>query len=138
MAASQEALEQVPDVGPIVAHHISTFDHQAHNRDVIDKLIAAGVHWEDIDVSESSEQPLEGKTFVLTGALSMPRSQAKEKLQGLGAKVSGSVSKKTSYVIAGADAGSKLTKANELGIPVLGEAALTAIMDGDLSSLSVE
>jgi len=135
MAASNEELEQVPDVGPVVAHNIATFDHQAHNRDVIEKLITAGIHWEDLDTTQPGEQPLEGKTFVLTGTLSMPRNEAKEKLQALGAKVSGSVSKKTSYVIAGADAGSKLNRATELGVTVLDESALQSILDGDLSAL---
>ena len=136
MAASQEDLEKVPDVGPVVAHNIATFDHQAHNREVIEKLIAAGIQWSDIDISQSSEQPLEGMTFVLTGALSMSRSEAKEKLQAMGAKVSGSVSKKTSYVVAGADAGSKLTKATELGLTILDESALQTLLEGDLSILN--
>jgi len=136
MAAKSAALEQVPDVGPVVARNIETFDHQAHNRDVIDKLIKNGVHWDDVEVNDSMEQPLEGKTIVLTGALSMPRNEAKDKLQALGAKVSGSVSKKTTVVIAGADAGSKLTKANDLGILVLDETVLQAILDGDFSSIT--
>lgn len=135
MAATSEELEKVPDVGPVVARHIETFDHQPHNRDVIDKLINNGVHWDDIDVTRSDEQPLAGKVIVLTGALSMPRGEAKDKLQAMGAKVSGSVSKKTTVVIAGADAGSKLTKATELDILVLDESALSAILDGDFSQL---
>jgi len=135
MAASSEELEKVPDVGPVVARHIETFDHQPHNRDVIDKLTNNGVHWDDIDVTQSDEQLLAGKIIVLTGALSMPRGEAKDKLQAMGAKVSGSVSKKTTVVIAGADAGSKLTKANDLGVPVLGETALSNILNGDISQL---
>jgi DNA ligase (NAD+) len=131
--ATQEQLEEVPDVGPVVAKNIVAFDHQSHNREVIDKLIKAGVHWEDIECKPVGEQLLAGKTIVLTGALSMPRNEVKEKLQALGAKVSGSVSKKTAYVIAGADAGSKLAKAQDLGIPVLDEDAVKKILAGDLS-----
>jgi len=135
MAATREELEQVPDVGPVVARNIETFDHQVHNRDVIQTLIANGVHWDDIDVIRSDEQPLLGKTIVLTGALSMPRNEAKDKLQSMGAKVSSSVSKKTSFVFAGTDAGSKLDKANNLGIPVLDEASLQLVLQGDISVL---
>jgi DNA ligase (NAD+) len=133
--ATQGQLEEVPDVGPVVAKNIVAFDHQSHNREVIDKLIKAGVHWEDIECKPVGEQPLAGKTIVLTGALSMPRNEVKEKLQALGAKVSGSVSKKTAYVIAGADAGSKLAKAQDLGIPVLDENAVKKLLAGDLSVL---
>jgi DNA ligase (NAD+) len=133
--ATQEQLEEVPDVGPVVAKNIVAFDHQAHNREVIDKLIKAGVHWEDIECKPVGEQPLAGKTIVLTGALSMPRNEVKEVLQALGAKVSGSVSKKTAYVIAGSDAGSKLAKAQELGIPVLDENAVKKLLAGDISVL---
>ncbi|MCK4743732.1 MAG: NAD-dependent DNA ligase LigA [Sulfuriflexus sp.] len=136
MLATSEELEQVPDVGPVVARNIETFDHQSHNRDVIDKLISNGVHWDDIDVTESAEQLLAGKIIVLTGALSMSRGEAKDKLQAMGAKVSGSVSKKTSLVIAGADAGSKLTKANDLGVLVLDETELVKILAGDVSKLA--
>jgi len=138
MAATSEELEQVPDVGPVVASHIETFDHQTHNREVIDELISNGVHWDDIDINRSEEQVLLGKTIVLTGALSMPRSEAKDILQSMGAKVSGSVSKKTTLVFAGADAGSKLTKANELGVPVLDEIALQKLLQGDTSVLPNE
>ncbi len=133
MVATSKQLEEVPDVGPVVARNIETFDHQAHNREVIDKLIKSGVHWDDIDVSVSNEQPLEGKIIVLTGALSMPRSEAKDKLQSMGAKVSGSVSKKTTLVFAGADAGSKLTKAKDLGIPVFDDDTLQKVLKGDAS-----
>ena len=123
--ADLETLQSVPDVGPIVAAHIHAFFRQSHNIEVIDKLIAAGVHWPKVERVEEKAQPLAGKTFVLTGTLeSMSRSEAKEKLQALGAKVSGSVSRKTDYVVAGADAGSKLTKAQALGVKILDEAAL--------------
>jgi len=136
MLATREELEQVPDVGPVVARYIETFDHQKHNRQVIDGLIKHGIKWDNIDVTRADEKPLAGKTIVLTGSLSMPRSEAKEKLQEMGAKVSGSVSKKTSIVIAGDDAGSKLIKANQLGITVLDERGLDAILNGNFSSLS--
>ncbi len=119
--ASKEALEEVEDVGPIVAAHIYTFFRQPQNKDIIEKLVKAGIHWPAIEVTED-KQPLKGKTFVLTGALeSMTRDEAKEKLLALGAKVSGSVSKKTDYVIVGADPGSKAEKAKKLGVSMLNE-----------------
>lgn len=135
LKATQEQLEEVNDVGPVVAKNIVAFDHQAHNREVIDKLIAAGVHWSNIEIKPVGKQPLAGKTVVLTGALSLPRNEVKDALQALGAKVSSSVSKKTAYVIAGADAGSKLAKAQELGVPVLDEDNLKKILVGDFSVL---
>ncbi|MGM0593319.1 MAG: NAD-dependent DNA ligase LigA [Pseudomonadota bacterium] len=128
--AEEAQLIEVEDVGPIVAHHIYTFFRQAHNREVIDKLIAAGVHWSDVEVLQAEEQPLEGQTFVLTGSLSaFSRDEAKTRLQALGAKVSGSVSKKTSVVVAGEAAGSKLTKAESLGVEVWDEARLQALFE---------
>lgn len=135
LKADTEALEHVPDVGPVVARSIRTFDEQKHNRDVIDKLLKAGVHWENIAVRPADKQPLQGVSVVLTGSLSMPRNEAKDRLQALGAKVSGSVSKKTTLVIAGAEAGSKLVKAEELGLKVVDEAALQRLLQGDLSVL---
>jgi DNA ligase (NAD+) len=127
--ASEEELLAVADVGPIVAHHIHTFFRQSHNIEVIDKLQQAGVEWPDIEVAEPGEQPLAGQTFVLTGTLSqMNRDEAKEKLMALGAKVSGSVSKKTSVVVAGEAAGSKLSKAEELGVTVWDEARLIELL----------
>jgi DNA ligase (NAD+) len=121
VAATEETLRAVQDVGPVVAKYIIAFFAEAHNREVIDKLIAAGVHWEQIKIS-ARDLPLLGNTFVLTGALQkMTRDEAKDKLESLGAKVAGSVSKKTSYVVVGEEAGSKLIKAKELGIVVLGE-----------------
>jgi len=130
MAADEEALQEVPDVGPIVAESIRAFFHEQHNRDVIAKLIEAGVEWEKVEVKPRDEQPLAGKTFVLTGALeALTRDEAKARLQALGAKVTGSVSKKTDYVVAGADAGSKYDKAVELGIEILSEDDLKALLE---------
>ncbi len=122
-AASEETLQAVPDVGPVVAHHIAQFFRQPHNLEVIRALKEAGVHWPDMERTETEERPLEGLTYVLTGTLTtMTRDEAKTKLQALGAKVSGSVSKKTHCVVAGDNAGSKLTKAESLGIPIMNEA----------------
>ena len=127
--ADEAQLLEVEDVGPIVAHHIHTFFRQSHNREVIDKLLAVGVHWPDVEVLQAEEQPLLGQTFVLTGALEMmSRDEAKAKLQALGAKVSGSVSKKTSVVVAGEAAGSKLAKAEQLGLEVWDEERLRALL----------
>lgn len=121
MDATSETLQKVPDVGPVVAKHIETFFNQKHNQEVIQKLLDAGIHWPKI-VASNAKQVLEKKTFVLTGTLSdMTRNDAKAKLQSLGAKVTGSVSAKTSYVVAGAEAGSKLTKAEKLGVKILDE-----------------
>lgn len=130
MRADSETLQQVPDVGPVVAAHVADFFQQSHNREVIDALLAAGVGWPSIKRTSAEQLPLAGKTFVLTGALdSLTRDQAKEHLQALGAKVSGSVSKKTDYIVAGAEAGSKLAKAQELGIEVLDEAGLLRLLE---------
>jgi DNA ligase (NAD+) len=138
MNASEEELLAVPDVGPVVAQSIRTFFRQKHNLEIIDKLIRAGVHWEDVEVPQASELPLRDLTFVLTGTLERyTRDEAKAQLGALGAKVSGSVSARTSYVIAGEQAGSKLTKARQLDVPVLDEAALEKILKGDLSPLKL-
>lgn len=119
--ATEEHLLELPDIGPIVAAHIVSFFSEKHNSDVIKKLQQAGVHWEEGKTKAKSDV-LQGKTFVLTGTLSsMTRDEAKDRLQALGAKVTGSVSKKTSYVVAGADPGSKFAKANKLGVTVLEE-----------------
>jgi DNA ligase (NAD+) len=131
MVASEDALLQVADVGPVVAHSIRTFFDQAHNREVVQALRAAGVTWPEGDALAPTEMPLAGITVVLTGSLqSMGRDEAKEKLEALGAKVAGSVSKKTSYVVAGAEAGSKLDKAQALGVPVLDDAGLALLLAG--------
>jgi DNA ligase (NAD+) len=121
MAADIERLEAVHDVGPIVARRILEFFGEQHNREVISKLREAGVHWSAVEKSQA--QLLAGKTFVLTGTLSMPRAELKDKLQSLGAKVTGSVSKKTDYVVVGDDPGSKYDKAIKLGVDVLDEMA---------------
>ncbi|NOY61943.1 MAG: NAD-dependent DNA ligase LigA [Gammaproteobacteria bacterium] len=130
MAADGESLEEVSDVGAVVAAHVVAFFKQAHNREVVAALRDAGVHWPDIKVVARADLPYAGKTFVLTGTLStLSREQAKEHLQALGAKVSGSVSAKTDYVVAGEKAGSKLAKAEKLGITVLDEAALIKLLE---------
>ena len=121
-AADLEELQQVPDVGEVVANRIFVFWREAHNVAVVDDLIAQGVHWETVEVKEASENLFKDKTVVLTGTLTqMGRNEAKSLLQQLGAKVSGSVSSKTDFVIAGGAAGSKLAKAQELNIAVLTE-----------------
>ncbi|MES9873070.1 MAG: NAD-dependent DNA ligase LigA [Candidatus Sedimenticola sp. 6PFRAG7] len=127
--ADSESLQQVPDVGPIVAERIVTFFRQPHNLEVIEQLLGAGIEWEKIEpADQEAPKPLDGKVVVLTGSLSRPRSEIKTQLQALGAKVTGSVSKKTDLVVAGAEAGSKLTKAQDLGIEVVDEAGLEALL----------
>lgn len=121
-AADLDQLQQVPDVGEVVANRIFIFWREAHNVAVVEDLIAQGVHWETVEVKEASENLFKDKTVVLTGTLTqMGRNEAKALLQQLGAKVSGSVSSKTDFVIAGDAAGSKLVKAQELNITVLTE-----------------
>ncbi|NIF82352.1 NAD-dependent DNA ligase LigA [Comamonas sp. Tr-654] len=132
MDASVEELLQVKDVGPVVADSIHTFFAQPHNREVVEQLRACGVHWEEGEPAEKAPQILAGLTVVLTGTLpTLGRDVAKDMLEAAGAKVSGSVSKKTSYVVAGAEAGSKLAKAEELGVPVLDEAGMLALLRGE-------
>lgn len=128
MNADEEALQQVKDIGPIVAHFVAEFFQQEKNRETIAALRAAGVTWPEGQV-ESDDLPLQGLTYVITGTLdSMTRDEAKEKLQALGATVSGSVSRKTDVVVAGPGAGSKLTKAQELGIKIVDEAELLSLL----------
>ncbi len=128
--ASDEALQEVPDVGPIVAGHVRSFFDQPHNQETLEALKDAGVVWQQEQVTDRGARPLAGQTWVLTGTLSqMTRDQAKEMLEALGAKVAGSVSKKTACVVAGEAAGSKLAKAEQLGLPVLDEAGLRALLD---------
>ena len=127
MDAQMEDLLTVNDVGPVVANSIISFMSESHNREVIEQLLASGIEFQV--EKQIASVDLSGKTFVLTGTLpTMSRDQAKALLEAAGAKVAGSVSQKTSYVVAGSDAGSKLEKANELGIPILDEDALMKIL----------
>jgi len=128
MQADEAALQQVPDVGPVVAQSVLDFFAQPHNREVIERLLQAGIAW---PVAEhGGARPLAGHTYVLTGTLtSMPRADAKDKLEALGAKVASSVSKNTTAVFAGESAGSKLDKAQSLGVPVLTEDDLVALVN---------
>jgi DNA ligase (NAD+) len=129
MEADLETIQQVPDVGPVVAAHVKTFFADPLNRKLVEDLRSAGVNWPAATVQPIGEQPLAGLTFVLTGTLeAMSREESEEALRALGAKTSGSVSRKTSYVVAGSDAGSKLRKAVELGVPVLDEQSLSLIL----------
>jgi DNA ligase (NAD+) len=129
MAASEEDLLQVADVGPIVAASLRTFFEQAHNREVVEQLRACGLQWAEGAPAERAAQTLAGKTLVLTGTFpTLKRDEAKDLLEAAGAKVAGSVSKKTDYVVAGEDAGSKLEKARELGVAVIDEAGMLALL----------
>jgi DNA ligase (NAD+) len=127
MAADETRLQQVRDIGPIVAGHIAAFFREPHNREIITRLTGHGVRWPAGKPRATGARPLEGRTFVLTGTLeAMTRDEAKARLQVLGARVSGSVSAKTSCVVAGAEPGSKLAKARELGVEILDEAGFVA------------
>ncbi len=131
MEASVEQLLDVNDVGPVVAQSIRTFFEQPHNREVVEQLRAVGVHWAEHEgvQPDAGPKPLAGKTLVLTGTLpTLSRDEAKDLIEAAGGKVSGSVSKKTHYVVAGEEAGSKLDKARELGVTVLDEAGLRALL----------
>lgn len=129
-AATLEDLQQVPDVGPIVAESIVAFFAEAHNREVIAALQAAGIEWPESAGKQSQQGKLSGLSFVLTGTLpTMTREDAKELIEQAGGKVSGSVSKKTSHVVAGSEAGSKLEKAQALGVSILDEAGLRQLLD---------
>ena len=131
MDAGVDQLLEVADVGPVVAESIHTFFQQPHNREVVEQLRACGVTWEEGEAAARAPRPLAGKTIVLTGTLpSLSRDEAKDLLEAAGAKVAGSVSKKTDYVVAGAEAGSKLDKARELGVAVLDEDGLRALLAG--------
>ena len=128
-AADLNALQEVPDVGEVVANRIFVFWREAHNVAVVEDLLKQGVHWPAVEEKIVSDNPFNGKTVVLTGTLSqMGRTEAKARLQELGAKVSGSVSAKTDFVIAGDAAGSKLSKAQELGVTVLSEEQWLAML----------
>ena len=129
--ADQDALLEVDDIGPVVAYYIRDFFRNPDNLSIINALRESGVSWDDIDISAQDSQPLKGQTWVLTGGMEiMSRAEAKDRLQELGAKVAGSVSAKTSQVVAGPGAGSKLTKAQSLDIPVLDEQQFLAFLEG--------
>ena len=130
MGATCEQLLEVKDVGPIVANSVRAFFDQPHHREVVEQLRAAGLKWPAIEGTASdAHRPLLGKTLVLTGTFpTLSRDEAKDLIEAAGGKVSGSVSKRTTWVVAGEEAGSKLDKANELGIPVIDEAALQALL----------
>lgn len=129
MNADLTALMDVQDIGPVVAQSIMEFFAEPHNREVVEQLRVAGVHWPENLPARNTPGVLSGKTFVLTGTLpGMSRDEAKDMIEAAGGKVTGSVSKKTDYVVAGADAGSKLTKAQELGITILDEDALMRLL----------
>jgi DNA ligase (NAD+) len=129
MAAPEDALQQAPDVGPVVARSIRQFFDEPHNREVIDALRAAGVHWEEGPPAPAKQEG-ERKTFVLTGTLAgMSRDQARAMIEARGHKVAGSVSKRTDYVVAGAEAGSKLEQARKLGVAVLDEDGLRKLLE---------
>jgi DNA ligase (NAD+) len=128
-ASSITEIEQVPDVGPVTAAHVHAFLHEPRNARVIDALIRSGVHWPDMPKVESGTRDLEGKTFVLTGKLaSLSRDEAGDLIRARGGAVTGSVSKKTDFVVVGEDAGSKLKKANELGLKLLDESEFLALL----------
>ena len=130
IAADEERLRQVPDIGPVVAAALRAFFQEPHNREIIARLRAAGVRWPETAATSAGDRPLAGKMIVLTGTLeSLSRDQASDRLRASGAKVANSVSKKTDYVVAGRDAGSKLDKARELGVTVLDEAGLLALLE---------
>jgi DNA ligase (NAD+) len=136
IAATQDDLQAVRDVGPIVAQSIVQFFAEPHNLEVVNKLRAAGVHWPESTGMQQTAGILAGKTLVLTGTLpTLTRDAAKEKIEAAGGKVAGSVSKKTDYVVAGEEAGSKLVKAQELGVTILDEAGLLALLASNKSSV---
>jgi DNA ligase (NAD+) len=129
--APQEALESVSEIGPVLAASVRAFADEPHNRTLVARLAKAGVNMNSLapDVDATRMGPLAGKIFVLTGTLtSLTREQATEALERLGAKVSGSVSKKTHFLVAGAEAGSKLEKARQLGVPTLDEQEFLALI----------
>jgi len=127
--ATEESLQDIEDIGPVVAKYIVAFFSDKNNQALIANLIKSGIHWEKI-VIDKNALPLSGQTFVLTGSLnSLSRDEAKDRLERLGAKVSGSVSAKTQFVVAGSDAGSKLSKAKQLGVPILNEDDLLNLLN---------
>jgi DNA ligase (NAD+) len=130
MDATVDQLLQVNDVGPVVAQSLRTFFDQAHNREVVEQLRACGVTWQEGPPAPVTPKPLSGQTFVITGTLpTLSRDEAKDLIEAAGGKVAGSVSKKTHFVVAGAEAGSKLDRAQELGVAVLDETGLKELLD---------
>jgi DNA ligase (NAD+) len=130
LEASAEQLQDVADIGPVVARSLREFLDEPLNRELIAQLRAAGVHWPETEASDPASKPLQGQTFVLTGTLpTLTRDAAAALIEGAGGKVSGSVSKKTNYVVAGAEAGSKLDKAEQLGVAILDENALLKLLE---------
>jgi DNA ligase (NAD+) len=130
-AAAEVAIQEVPDVGPVVAAHVHTFFAQPHNCEVIKALVKAGVHWPTPTKVVNADAPLAGKTFVITGTLpKLTREEARERILMKGGKVTDSVSKKTHYLVVGAEPGSKLKKAETLGVQILDEAALLELLGG--------
>jgi DNA ligase (NAD+) len=127
LAAGEEDLVEVPDVGPVVASHVHAFFREPHNRDVLRQLQQAGLRWQPLE-SPAGAQPLAGQTWVLTGTLGMPRARAKSLLEALGARVAGSVSARTSVVLAGEDAGSKLRQAESFGVEIIDEDGFRALL----------
>lgn len=135
MNADEATLVEVPDVGPVVAQSIAQFFAEPHNREVVEQLRAAGVSWPETTARRKPQGDLAGKTFVLTGTLpTMNRDEAKERIETAGGKVAGSVSKKTDYVVAGAEAGSKLSKAQELGVTILDEEGLMKLLKPEVQA----
>ncbi len=130
MQADEAQLQEAPDVGPVVAQSIVEFFREPHNAGIVGQMRAAGVHWPEVEVVQAAKLAFAGKTFVLTGTLpNLSRDEAKERIEAKGAKVAGSVSKRTDYVVAGADPGSKLDKARELGVAVLDETGLLELLE---------
>jgi DNA ligase (NAD+) len=128
-AADEETLQQAEEVGPKVSQSIRQFFHERRNRDLVERLRQAGLTFEHAIQEKAAAGKLAGKVFVLTGTLpNLSREEAKERIEAAGGKVTGSVSKKTDYVVAGADPGSKLDKANSLSVPVIGEPELLALL----------
>lgn len=129
-SADEEAFQQVNDVGEVVARHLTQYFSQSQNNEMIDALLEAGIHWPEIERQDAESLPLAGKTYVVTGTLSaMSRTEAKQQLQALGAKVAGSVSANTDFLVAGDKAGSKLTKAQDLGVPILDESGFLNLLE---------
>jgi DNA ligase (NAD+) len=130
--ATQDELQAIPDVGPVVAHSLAAFFNQPHNIEIIRRLVEVGINWTEHEKQEvDHDSEFSGKTVVLTGTLSMPRSDVKTLLQSCGAKVTGSVSKNTDFLVAGQEAGSKADKAEALGIPILDERKLRKMLNLD-------